>query len=421
MVDNIIKKNTTVIYTSSQVSFFKLSMFEPLMELSDMFKYVIDNLPCCDEDWETEKYIRDYVFSYYGYTFVTTLMLGGTAQQTIMMKHDSIKKLESQSISVRNEATVSFFVSLSTAVENSESNTKRQEFLSAIQEEHGTKLGGDPAVKDIHEWAKTVKSNPVIIKFGIREIVDLLTNGRFPNDIQIQNKSKLIKIMLQKYIQQPLYCYNNCTNAEHGTCEASGYFQFGMCKCNKNWTGIDCSVNIAPTGPPPVVYGDVLSGTLCGYDRSKLYQSCNGHRPWNSCPPGYVTQTWKDSDFTTCYKTVTTKNSTNLPGGLCGLWNSGGQYAEISCNRAPLGICPVLGYGLNSFTSSLSGENMFCYKTSSIFLDLLGTLCGIQWRQTNHGPACDGYNPGMSECPTGYALELWTLKNGKTFHLCAKL
>ncbi|CAF4305822.1 unnamed protein product, partial [Rotaria sordida] len=116
--------------------------------------------------------------------------------------------------------------------------------MKQVQNSYATKLGGDPSVSDMNEWAKTVPSNSVITKFSIREIFDLLNKYRFPNDSQIQNKSKLIEKLLKKYIQQPLYCYNNCTSTLHGTCESSGYFQFGISVTSKNSSSI--------------------AGTLCG-------------------------------------------------------------------------------------------------------------------------------------------------------------
>ncbi|CAF2752456.1 unnamed protein product [Rotaria sp. Silwood2] len=196
MVDNIVKNNLTIMYTSAQVSQVKLSMFEPLMELSDTFRFVIDNLPCCDDaddDWVTEKYVRDYVLNYYGYTFLSTLLLGDIAQQNIFMNRESYRHIESRNISTKNAAKVQFYVSLGVSVENSQSNTQQEEFMKEVQHSYGTKLGGDPSISDINEWIKTVPLNPIIIKFGIREIFDLLTKRRLPNDLQIHNKSKLIE------------------------------------------------------------------------------------------------------------------------------------------------------------------------------------------------------------------------------------
>ncbi|CAF4428033.1 unnamed protein product [Rotaria sp. Silwood2] len=343
------------------------------------------------------------------------------------MNRESYRHIESRNISTKNAAKVQFYVSLGVSVENSQSNTQQEEFMKEVQHSYGTKLGGDPSISDINEWIKTVPLNPIIIKFGIREIFDLLTKRRFPNDLQIHNKSKLIEKILKKYIQQPLYCYNNCTDASHGSCEASGYFQFGMCNCSKNWTGIDCSVHISSINPP-VVYEDVLSGTLCGYDRSCIRVNCANRRPWDGCPQGWIKQTWVGADLTVCFKAVTSKNSSSIVGGLCGLHNSGGkQFAQILCNHTLNGVCPTYlqsGYSLvgQSLTSNgvLQYSTKFCAKSNSTYPDLPGTLCGIQWAQTSHGPACDGYNPGLSQCPPGYAIQLWVLESGSRFHLCAK-
>ncbi|CAF1015431.1 unnamed protein product [Didymodactylos carnosus] len=378
MVDNIVQNNLTLMYTTAQVSHIKLSMFEPL---SDIFNHVIDNLPCCDSnDYDTEKYIRDYIFSYFGYTYVSTLLLGGIVQQNIFMNHDSYKRLESRNISTKNAAKVEFnILSSGVSVENSQAKTEHQEFMKEVKNSYGTILGGDPSIQDINEWSKTVPSNPVIIKFGIREIFDLLNKRRFPNDPQIQNKSKLIEEVLTKYIAQPLFCYNNCVDKSHGTCESSGYFQFGICKCNQNWTGLG-------------------------------------------------RKTWAGADFTVCYKATTTKNSSSIVGGLCGLNNSGGkQSASIPCNNSIAGTCPNYiqsGYSLARSSLTVNGvlkyPTGFCYKSNSAYPDLPGTLCGIQWAQSVDGPACGGYNPGLSQCPPGYSVQLWVLEYGTRFHLCAK-
>ncbi len=64
----------------------KLSSFELKMELSDNFKYVIENMPCCEiNDLDIEEYVKDYIFDYFGITYVTSIMLGGVAQQNIFI------------------------------------------------------------------------------------------------------------------------------------------------------------------------------------------------------------------------------------------------------------------------------------------------------------------------------------------------
>ncbi|CAF0800498.1 unnamed protein product [Adineta steineri] len=353
-------------------------------------------------------------------------MLGGISQQNIFMKRNSYQNLESQGVSTKNAAKVAFYVSVGVSVENSQASGTQEMFMNEVHESHGTKLGGDPSITDLYQWVKTVPSNPVIVKFGIRSLFDLLTSQRFPNDVKIHNKSKLIERVLQKYIQQPVYCFNNCTDALHGKCVMSGYFQYGECNCTSGWTGIDCAIPVVTT-KPPIVYDDVLSGTLCGYDRSFVRESCNGRRPWNGCPSGWIMQTWTGADLTVCYKASTSKGNSSIPGVLCGLNNSGGkQSAVIRCNSTTSTGCPAFGqsgYVSVSASNSAGGQTYytkFCVKSSLAFPDLPGTLCGIQWASTTEGPACGSYNPGLSQCPYGYELHFWTLETGKRFFLCAK-
>jgi hypothetical protein len=47
MIDTIVQQNSTVLFTNAKISFVKLSSFAPRMDLSDNFRYVIKNLPCC--------------------------------------------------------------------------------------------------------------------------------------------------------------------------------------------------------------------------------------------------------------------------------------------------------------------------------------------------------------------------------------
>ncbi|UJR06610.1 hypothetical protein I4U23_010894 [Adineta vaga] len=66
MVDNIVKNYQSSLFTTAEVSYIKLSMFEPFMELSDAFRYVIENMPCCEEnDSDIEEYVKNFIFDYF--------------------------------------------------------------------------------------------------------------------------------------------------------------------------------------------------------------------------------------------------------------------------------------------------------------------------------------------------------------------
>ncbi|CAF4519900.1 unnamed protein product, partial [Rotaria sp. Silwood2] len=107
-----------------------------------------------------------------------------------------------------------------------------------------TIFGGNISIKSFDDWYKSVSDNPVLVKYGISTIFDLLTSGHFSGDSYIFQKAALIKLAVNRYLSNPVYCYNQCTDTIHGTCIDSGYFQFGICQCKSTWTGIDCATPI---------------------------------------------------------------------------------------------------------------------------------------------------------------------------------
>jgi hypothetical protein len=252
-------------------------MFESKMELSDNFKYIIENMPCCEEDNpDITEYIRDFIFEYFGFTFVTIILLNGVAQQNIFTDREAKARLEQHGIDVKHEAKVMFDIlkasgEVGTGITNSEQTAKHNNFSKEVKSIHSTTLGGDPHLITLSEWSKTVSNNPVVVEFTLQSIFRLFTKTYFPQDLLITNKSKLIEKALEKYISGSIYCYKNCGgNDTRGTCEPTGYFQFGTCKCKPGWTGVDCQ-----TIEPP----KILHGTICGFDRSFMRVNCGGLRP----------------------------------------------------------------------------------------------------------------------------------------------
>ncbi|CAF4126325.1 unnamed protein product [Rotaria magnacalcarata] len=427
MIDQLVKSNTEVIYTTAKVSVIRLSMFEPMINLTSQFRYVIDNLPCCNytED-ETRKYIFDLVFNYFGYAFVTDLMLGGIAQQNMYINKSEVKTIEQKGISTSNEAKIEFYVSLGMKQQSSVNETRHNEFMRHVQKTYATTLGGDSSIQTFTEWSKTVKTNPIIIKFGVKLIFDLLTAKRFPNDPNIVTKKALIESALENYIKNPIYCYNNCS--ANGQCKPSGYFQFGECQCNDGWTGLDCYTS----KPKPVA----LSGTLCGLESDV---ACDGQYPANQCSNGWG-QTGKPA-----------VPPANYYG--CGIppfpvVGNGNQCAKSETNSATAGIGTICGYvnygltvlcdGRNPYSdacpigyqrSSTASQVFFCYKTDPSVADLPGTMCG---RTLHYGMsvknkphynsvtelACGGYYPGRSACPPNYTLRYGRDHRHKNPRIC---
>ncbi len=403
-------------------------MFELKMELSDNFKYVIENMPCCEEDdLDIEEYVKDFIFDYYGFTYVTSILLGGVAQQHITISREAKERLEKQGVDITHSAAMSFGssqfgVDISTSVTNSQEKSNYEKFSKEIQSNYSTTLGGEAHLTSLSEWSKTIPNNSVIIKFTLRDIFRLFNKRYFPNDTLITNKSKLIEKTLEKYIDGSIYCYNNCGgNDTRGTCEPTGYFQFGICKCKPGWSGPDCTT----VEPPKIPHG-----TICGFDRSFMRVNCYGKRPWEGCPIGWAQYNWA-TDLTICYKKGTEVGDL-VHGTLCGLYSYQSKpypfEHSIGCGTDTnvLGNnCPV-GYQYFQITHStlsrLPGirilKNGMCAATNTKEY-LSGTLCGMQIQHTINGPSCDGYNPGLDQCPPEYTVQ-YTAFEDLGFLVCIK-
>lgn len=289
-------------------------------------------------------------------------------------------------------------------------------FKNFSQQNNIISLGGSTRVQSIEGWSETVASNPTIIKFSIAPLLSLLTAQRFPNDPTIELKKELIKKAQQKYANNLLFCYNNCSG--EGSCQPTGYFGFGLCRCNFGFTGVDCSVKArTPTGLLTNVYSN------------------------NTCPAGYTLGThnlgicigsrhmWKcTSDpnpnyFLACSLANATM-SVGTSGTFCGIIFS---HLNILCdNHNPYsGPCPP-GYSKYLWVSSTPNSNTFltCKKDNMSADNLPGTICGFHsnLNSIDH-VTCDGYYPGLGKCPLGYTLVQGAFSNFRqtgTLSLCVK-
>ena len=401
MVDTIVEKNSTVYFTRATITWARLSAFVPSLELSDAFVHVIENMPCCNDSIELEEYIREFIIDYFGLTYVKDLLLGGVAQQQIVVSEENRKKLQSNGFSQKHEvelkvAVFVFAAALKVGVKEEVDKTQIENFKKFSQQSSITTLGGTSHAQSIEEWTKTVPSNPTIIKFGIASLLELLTKRRFSADPDILAKRTLIRKVQERYLSSPIFCYKNCS--QRGLCIPSGYFGFGQCRCNAGRSGIDCSTivqlptglltrpdsnNHCPTGSAPELLflgiynypqphaGDLKNlpscslttenmmfgpiGTLCGFIYFDLHIPCNGRDPASEpCPSTFSKLIWSQygsypTTLWTCQKNST--DAEDPPGTLCG------------------------------FHSSISGMGGF---SGSHIL-------------------CAGYDPGRGKCPPDYS------------------
>lgn len=225
------------------------------MNLSDDFRYVIDNMPCCNSSIELDEYIREFIVEYFGTSFVKEILLGGIAQQRVTISEKNRKSLEENGLQVSSSSSMSASVlslfSISTGSRNTEERdqTRLNTLRNFSEASSVITIGGSTNLRTLGEWSETVPNNPTIIKFTMSPILSLFTAQRFPSDPLIFSKLALVKNVLDEYMNGTAVCPNNCSGS--GTCMSTGYFQYGQCRCNRDWGGIDCSIY---EGPPPSMF-----------------------------------------------------------------------------------------------------------------------------------------------------------------------
>ncbi|CAF0844883.1 unnamed protein product [Adineta steineri] len=260
MMNHIYRDESIVYHTYARVSTVKLSLFAPKLELSDNFRYVIENLPVTGTYTPViEKYIQDYIFNYFGFTYITELLLGGIAQMLTVIETSSVAPMETEGISASQMVGLAFskIFSFNYNENESENSTKLQSFQRYVKSSMATTVGGAPYKdkQNLNDWFTTIQNNPVTIKYTIQSIFDLITPQRFPNDTNIEKKAEYIMQALEQYVNKTatVYCENQCTNEAQGICKPIGAYGYGLCSCINGYSGFDCSHSPPPTTviPPP--------------------------------------------------------------------------------------------------------------------------------------------------------------------------
>ncbi|CAF4291017.1 unnamed protein product, partial [Rotaria sordida] len=204
-------------------------------------------MPCCDFNETVEKYIRKFIIGYFGYTYIKEVQLGSIIQQMIVITQNDRINLEQNRFNTSNQVWMKDVAKELFSIQMKLNRTQTYDkMLMNISDKYFTKsnvtiIGGNISIKSFHNWYKSVSDNPVFVKFGISTIFDLLTSGHFSADSYIFQKVALIKLAVDRYLSNPVYCYNQCTDTIHRTCIDNGYFQFGICQCKSTWTGFNCA------------------------------------------------------------------------------------------------------------------------------------------------------------------------------------
>lgn len=178
MIDQMTTYNSTAMYTRGEVTFGKLRMFEPLMELSDTFRYVIEQMPCCNDfNLEIDEYIKEFLIDYFGVTYVTELILGGIAQETLFISNKEFQETQMKSEEIIRAASIGFYLNFNIRPTPPYNDIQQTQFTQMVNTRRSTKLGGDPSAPTMDDWIKSVPSNPVIMNYGVKGNLKVKTSS----------------------------------------------------------------------------------------------------------------------------------------------------------------------------------------------------------------------------------------------------
>ncbi|CAF2798165.1 unnamed protein product [Rotaria sp. Silwood2] len=390
IIDMIMKDNTIILVTSFNKTSIRLSINESNFEISNESCFVIENMPCCDFNETVEKYIHEFIIGYFGYTYIKEVQLGGIIQQTIVITQNDRINLEKNGFNISNHVWMRDVAKELFSIQMKLNRTQTYDkMLMNISNKYFTKrnvmiYGGNISIKSFDDWYKSVLDNPVLVKFSISTIFELLTNGHFPTDSYIVQKAALIKLAVDRYLSNRVYCYNQCTDTIHGTCIDSGFFQFGICQCKSMWTGFDRATPIPH-------YIDTLHNSVLPIWKTRAgrnsYPASIGYGKGGMIPTEKVSNIF-DHNIHTKYRSFGS-GSNNIMSQKTGL--NTGFYLTLNA-----GICIVSGF---QFTTATSHPNrdpiMITLEGSNADKSLL--TFGISWSLIYNGSSGLESDPGRGK------------------------
>jgi len=170
------------------------------LTLTPAFKAAVQNL---GKSLSYRDFINDW-----GTHFASTIVYGGKAYFRLTVEKDFISrnKLTAVDFNAAVEGTFKkITASIKGSVGGSREFTETEERLS--QKIRAIAYGGNGSLieQDINAynvWAESVRDNPTVIRLTLTEYHELLTSDLFPEDNEIQEKGRILKTEIVKYLKE---------------------------------------------------------------------------------------------------------------------------------------------------------------------------------------------------------------------------
>ena len=182
--------------------------------LNPAFVADVYNLPT-QSDADSTDYM-DFIQNWGTHVAIQMTMGGRYGVQSTITSQD-YSNMHSTGLDIKAAAQYSGFMSLNANVGTSVEQEQAQQFNSFCKDYQIYQIGGKPPLDDTQssfEWAKTVKDNPLPLKYNLLPITHFLTSRFFPDDEDISQKQTNLQDTFVKYCQSldlpdTTYCINN--------------------------------------------------------------------------------------------------------------------------------------------------------------------------------------------------------------------
>ena len=232
--------------------------------LNPAFKKAVHKLP--SESTTLEDYM-DFI-QHWGTHVVFKLTMGGRYGVQSSITNSDYTTMASTGLDIKAAAEYSGIVSLNANAATSSQKEQAEQFESYRTDYQIYQIGGKPPLNETlstFEWARTVKDNPLPLRYTLLPLTDYLTSQYFPNDKDISKKqSKLHDAAIEycKSLDLPNITY--CTN-DGPTSDPKIKVTFV-----KKFKNLECT----PYGPYhfPILdnpYNRILGTTTAMYDVTK--------------------------------------------------------------------------------------------------------------------------------------------------------
>lgn len=126
-------------------------------------------MPCYnDYSPEIDEYIKEFLIDYFGLTFVTQLMLGGIAQETLFSGNKELEEMQLKGEEIIRAASIVFFLNFHIKPTLPFTDIQQKEFMQVVNTRRSTKLVGDPSAQPMDDWIKSIPTNPVIMNYAVK-------------------------------------------------------------------------------------------------------------------------------------------------------------------------------------------------------------------------------------------------------------